>query len=66
MEIVSQLPAISWAISLKRKREREGKKKKKLAFLIWSKSGMQRSLKVTHKNGNSCWGHFAEGMEDPQ
>lgn len=46
-------------------RERE-KKKKKLAFLIWSKSGMQRSLKVTHKNGNSCWGHFAEGMEDPQ
>lgn len=46
-------------------RER-GKKKKKLAFLIWSKSGVQRSLKATLRNGNSCWGHFAEGMEDPQ
>ena len=41
---------------------KEEEKKKKLVFLIWSKSGMQRSLKATLRNGNSCWGHFAEAI----
>lgn len=51
----SEPPGISWAMPLKRKRG------EKVAFLIWPRSTMQRPLKTTPRNYQSCRGPFHGG-----